>query len=73
MCVDRESTGWDYTRSPLGSYGLYPNLINKGYRIWIYSGDTDGAVPLPGTLFWIDKIRKELGLSTIVNWRGWYT
>jgi serine carboxypeptidase-like clade 2 len=64
--------GWDYTRSKTGSYPLYPNLISKGYRIWIYSGDTDGAVPTLGTLYWINRIKAQMGLDTLTNWRGWY-
>lgn len=31
-------------------------LIRSGLRIWIYSGDTDAAVPLAGTLFWTEKL-----------------
>ena len=33
----------------LGSYYLYPDLITKGLRIRIYSGDTDTAVAPAGT------------------------
>jgi len=51
---------------------LYPNLIQKGYRIWIYSGDTDAAVPTTGTLFWTNLLADEYALATIEPWRAWY-
>ena len=48
-----------YDRSLTGSYHVYKKLIplNK-YRILIYSGDSDPAVPTSGTLFWVNKIRE---------------
>lgn len=42
------------------------------YNIWVYSGDVDAAVPITGTLYWINKMRMLLGLSDIVLWRPWY-
>jgi hypothetical protein len=63
-----------YNRSTTGSYHIYQKLIplNK-YRILIYSGDSDPAVPTSGTLFWVNKIRSELKLSTSEYWKPWYT
>ena len=63
-----------YDRSTTGSYWVYQKLIplNK-YKIVIYSGDADPAVPYPGTIAWINKIRQELRLSTEEYWRVWYT
>lgn len=40
---------WTYKLQPEGSYWLYPLLKANGYKILVYSGDTDGAVPLYGT------------------------
>lgn len=54
MCSDKITR--NYTRSKTGSYNLYPNLVNNGLRIWIYSGDTDGAVPTAGTMYWFNKL-----------------
>ena len=55
-----------YDRSTTVSYHIYKKLIplNK-YRILIYSGDSDPAVPTSGTLFWVNNIRNELKLATM--------
>jgi len=65
---------FSYSRSKTGSYWVYQKLLplNK-YKITIYSGDSDPAVPYAGTITWINKIRKELGLATEEYWRPWYT
>ena len=39
----------------------------------IYSGDSDPAVPFSGTIRWMEKIRKQLGLETDQYWRPWMT
>ena len=63
-----------YHRSTTGSYWVYRKLIPLNqYKIVIYSGDTDPAVPIAGTLMWINKIRAELSLSTRTYWRPWMT
>lgn len=54
MCSNKVTTL--YTRSTTGSYNLYPDLISNGLRIWVYSGDVDGAVPTSGTLYWFNKL-----------------
>jgi len=63
-----------YDRSKTGSYHVYKKLIplNK-YKIVIYSGDSDPAVPTSGSLFWVNLIRKELMLPTAQYWRPWFT
>ena len=48
----------------LGSYYLYPKLINSNLRIRIYSGDTDTAVATAGTRQWINN----LGMQVKTNW-----
>lgn len=66
--------GFDYVRSTTGSYWVYQKLLplNK-YKITIYSGDSDPAVPYAGTITWINKIRNELALPTEDYWKPWYT
>jgi serine carboxypeptidase-like clade 2 len=52
---------------------LYPTLINAGLRIWIYSGDNDGAVPIVGTLNWIQQLKQQLQMTDVEFWRPWFT
>ncbi len=63
-----------YERSSTGSYHVYKRLVplNK-YKIVIYSGDSDPAVPTSGTLMWVNLIRKELQLPTAQYWKPWFT
>jgi hypothetical protein len=51
MCTNE---GFEYDRSETGSYWIYTSLIplNK-YKIVKYSGDSDPAVPISGTLHWV--------------------
>ena len=72
MCNDDDDFGYD--RSLTGSYWVYEKLVplNK-YKIFIYSGDSDPAVPYSGTIYWIDKLRLQLKLPTEEYWRPWYT
>ncbi|KAJ6813073.1 serine carboxypeptidase-like 34 [Iris pallida] len=43
-------------------------LIGGGVRIWVYSGDTDGRVPVTSTRLTLQK----LGLGTVQKWKPWY-
>ncbi|KAJ4703419.1 Carboxypeptidase [Melia azedarach] len=47
---------------------IYTKLIEAGLRIWIYSGDTDGRVPVLSTRYSLNA----LGLSITKAWRPWY-
>lgn len=44
-------------------------LVNGGLRVWVYSGDQDGRIPVTSTRL---SLRK-LGLKTIQEWSPWYT
>ena len=46
---------------------LYPELINSGLKIRIYSGDTDTAVATAGTRQWI----KKLNMTRTHEWSEW--
>jgi hypothetical protein len=72
MCNDNDDFGYD--RSLTGSYWVYKDLVplNK-YKIVIYSGDSDPAVPYSGTIFWVNKLRQDLKLPTEQYWRPWFT
>lgn len=41
------------------SFWLYPKLMKEKLRIWVYSGDVDADVPIPGTLHWLTKLREQ--------------
>lgn len=47
---------------------IYKKLINAGLRIWVYSGDTDGRVPVLSTRYSLNA----LGLPITKSWRPWY-
>ena len=48
-----------YDRSPIGTYHIYKKLVPLNqYKIVIYSGDSDPAVPTSGTLYWMNLIRE---------------
>ena len=64
VCSDKISQQYTWGK---GSYFLYDNLIKNKLRIWIYSGDTDLAVPFTGTRRWVDKLK----LNVLKEWRSW--
>lgn len=72
MCNNQDNFGYD--RSANGSYWVYEKLLplNK-YKIVIYSGDSDPAVPIAGTLMWMVKIKRQLSLASRIYWRPWMT
>jgi serine carboxypeptidase-like clade 2 len=47
---------------------IYEKLIAGGLRIWVYSGDTDGRVPVLATRYSLNAL--ELPIKTA--WRPWY-
>ncbi|XP_022954553.1 serine carboxypeptidase-like 31 isoform X2 [Cucurbita moschata] len=47
---------------------IYKKLIAAGLRVWIYSGDTDGRVPVLSTRYSLSS----LGLPITKTWRPWY-
>lgn len=55
------------------SYNLLPELIKNGLRIFYFSGDLDGIVPITGTVFWFDKFRTQFGQAVKRSWRPWIT
>nr|GEW86104.1 serine carboxypeptidase-like 31 [Tanacetum cinerariifolium] len=58
--------GWKQT---IGSVlPIYKKLIDAKLRIWVYSGDTDGRVPVLSTRYSLSS----LGLPITKAWRPWY-
>ncbi|KAF6160836.1 hypothetical protein GIB67_036037 [Kingdonia uniflora] len=47
---------------------IIQKLLNAGLRIWIYSGDTDGRVPVTSTRYSVN----EMGLKIKEGWRAWF-
>jgi len=45
------------------------NWLGPKYKILVYSGDTDGAVPFVGTVGWIHNLQK--GNAPGVEWEHW--
>ncbi|KAK7404344.1 hypothetical protein VNO78_05162 [Psophocarpus tetragonolobus] len=55
--------------SPQSMLPVIKKLIEGGIRIWIYSGDTDGRIPVTSTRYTLRK----LGLEIVEDWTPWYT
>ncbi|GAV72249.1 Peptidase_S10 domain-containing protein [Cephalotus follicularis] len=47
---------------------IIQKFLNTSLRIWIYSGDTDGRVPVTSTRYSINK----MGLTIEEEWRAWF-
>ncbi len=61
----------NYKKLPTGSFYVYPVMIEAGYRIWVISGDTDAAVPVTGTLYWLNNLKQQMGLGSKRLLRAW--
>jgi len=46
---------------------IYKELLKSQFKVLIYSGDTDGAVPYTGTAAWTES----LNLPVITSWTQW--
>ncbi|KAJ4962027.1 hypothetical protein NE237_021937 [Protea cynaroides] len=54
--------------SPESVLPIIKKLTGAGLRIWIYSGDTDGRIPVTSTKYSIN----EMGLPIKEAWRAWF-
>jgi serine carboxypeptidase-like clade 2 len=66
VCNDSILREYNYTTFSI--LPIYSKLIKAGMRIWIYSGDADGRVPVTGSRYWIEA----LDLPLISPWRSWF-
>ncbi|PRQ22325.1 putative peptidase S10, serine carboxypeptidase, alpha/Beta hydrolase [Rosa chinensis] len=57
-----------YVKDVSSSVGYHQNLARKGYRVLIYSGDHDMAIPYVGTIAWIES----LNLTLDSQWKPWF-
>ncbi|RDX64999.1 Serine carboxypeptidase-like 34, partial [Mucuna pruriens] len=60
-------TSWN--DAPQSMLPVIKKLIAGGIRIWVYSGDTDGRIPVTATRYTL----KKLGLRIVKDWTPWYT
>ncbi|XP_058071450.1 serine carboxypeptidase-like 31 [Magnolia sinica] len=66
ICNDEIFHGWADSKPSV--LPIYKKLIAAGLRIWVYSGDTDGRVPVLSTRYSL----RDLGLPITRSWRPWY-
>ncbi|KAI4385813.1 hypothetical protein MLD38_003806 [Melastoma candidum] len=57
-----------WSDAPASMLPIIRKLIKGGVRIWVYSGDTDGRIPVTSTRYTLRK----LGLRTKREWTPWY-
>ncbi|XP_055814445.1 serine carboxypeptidase-like 40 [Solanum dulcamara] len=58
---------YNWKDSPVTVIPLLKESLANGVRVWIYSGDTDGAVPVTST----KKSIKAMNLTVDQPWRSW--
>ncbi|CAN6381852.1 unnamed protein product [Urochloa humidicola] len=56
------------TVTPISMIPIYQELIGAGLKVWVFSGDTDSAVPLSSTRLSLDA----MGLRVNTSWYPWY-
>ncbi|KAJ8618564.1 hypothetical protein MRB53_014750 [Persea americana] len=66
LCSDPIQRSWH--DAPHSMVPTLNKLVAGGLRIWIYSGDTDGRVPVTSTRYTLNKLR----LPIIEDWTPWY-
>ncbi|MBA0842602.1 hypothetical protein Goarm_002419, partial [Gossypium armourianum] len=75
--VTNISYPWTHCSDIINTWGDAPSsmlptlkkLIAGGIRIWVFSGDTDGRIPVTATRLTLNK----LGQKIIEDWTPWYT
>ncbi|KAK6931735.1 Peptidase S10, serine carboxypeptidase [Dillenia turbinata] len=58
----------DWVDAPFSMLPTIKKLIKAGLRIWVFSGDLDGRIPVTSTRYTL----KKLGLDEIKEWTPWY-
>lgn len=61
-------TGNEWTDSPSTIIPLLKEFLANGLRVWIFSGDTDGRVPVTSSQYSIEAMK--LGITS--TWRPWF-
>nr|WGC54933.1 P-(S)-hydroxymandelonitrile lyase [Echinochloa crus-galli var. zelayensis] len=66
LCSNSLYDNW--TDAPASMLPIYKELIGAGLKVWVFSGDTDTAVPMSSTRRSLDA----LGLPVKTSWYPWY-
>lgn len=66
ICNNKIFTDWADSKPTV--IPIYKKLISAGLRIWVYSGDTDGRVPVLSTRYSLST----LALPVTKPWSPWY-
>ncbi|TXG54526.1 hypothetical protein EZV62_019782 [Acer yangbiense] len=59
-------TNWN--DSPSTIIPLLEEFMSNGIRVWVFSGDTDGRVPVTSTKYSINKMKLDVKTA----WHAWY-
>uniref|UniRef100_J3LF33 Carboxypeptidase n=2 Tax=Oryza brachyantha TaxID=4533 RepID=J3LF33_ORYBR len=54
--------------APFSTLPIIRKLVAGGIRVWVFSGDTDGRIPVTSTRLTLNK----LGLKMVQEWTPWY-
>ncbi|KAI3767358.1 hypothetical protein L2E82_17453 [Cichorium intybus] len=66
--LDPLDLGVGWTDSPTTILPTITQLIDNGISVWIYSGDTDGRIPVTASRYSVNKLK----LPVETAWRPWY-
>ncbi|KAG7610121.1 Alpha/Beta hydrolase fold [Arabidopsis suecica] len=58
-----------WSDAPASMLPTLRTLVSAGLRVWVFSGDTDGRIPVTATRYSL----KKLGLKIVQDWTPWYT
>ncbi|KAF2300035.1 hypothetical protein GH714_007089 [Hevea brasiliensis] len=67
--IGRLVPGFNWTDSPVTVLPIIKNLMASGIRVWMYSGDTDGNVPVTSSRYSINSLK----LPIKTPWQPWHT
>lgn len=62
-------SGFGWTDSPTSILPTIKQLIASGIRLWIYSGDIDGRVPITSSRYSVNTLK----LPVETAWQPWYS
>ncbi|XP_039119347.1 serine carboxypeptidase-like 34 [Dioscorea cayenensis subsp. rotundata] len=57
-----------WKEAPSSVLPVIRKLVDGGVRVWVFSGDTDGRIPVTATRYTLRK----LGLKILHDWKAWY-